>query len=84
VASVWRPLRKPWDLHDAAEVERIIRHPAKRMQREAPGVSISILEDMDEIRTVTRLCLRRELRRSLACTNAIENCRARSDGSSAT
>ena len=43
------------------------------MQREAPGVSGSILEGLDEILTVTRLRLPPELRRSLACTNAIEN-----------
>ena len=39
----------------------------------APGVSTSILEGLDEILTVTRLGLPAELRRSLACTNSIEN-----------
>jgi putative transposase len=34
---------------------------------------ISILEGIDEILTVTRLGLPKELRRSLACTNMIEN-----------
>jgi hypothetical protein len=33
----------------------------------------SILEGIDEILTVTRLGLPKELRRSLACTNIIEN-----------
>ncbi|MDP6855213.1 MAG: IS256 family transposase, partial [Arenicellales bacterium] len=37
------------------------------------GVSASILEGLDEILTVTRLGLPVELRRSLACTNIIEN-----------
>ena len=37
------------------------------------GVSASILEGIDEMLTVTRLGLPRELRRSLACTNIIEN-----------
>jgi putative transposase len=31
------------------------------------------LEGIDEIRTVTRLGLTKDLRRSLACTNIIEN-----------
>ena len=44
-----------------------------RLEREAPGVSASILEGIDEILTVTRLGLPVELRRSLACTNIIEN-----------
>ena len=39
----------------------------------APGVSGSILEGLDEILTVSRLGLPAELRRSLACTNIIEN-----------
>ena len=38
-----------------------------------PGVSTSILEGLDEILTVTRLGLPSQLRRSLACTNIIEN-----------
>ncbi|MFM7740726.1 MAG: IS256 family transposase, partial [Planctomycetota bacterium] len=46
---------------------------AKRMAREAPGVCGSLLEGLDEILTVNRLGLPLELRRSLACTNAIEN-----------
>jgi putative transposase len=36
-------------------------------------MSGSILEGIDEILTVTRLELPKELRRSLACTNIIEN-----------
>ena len=46
---------------------------ASRVEHEAPGVSASILEGLDEILTVTRLGLPPELRRSLACTNIIEN-----------
>jgi transposase-like protein len=73
VTSVRRTLRKARELDDAAETERVIRDLAKRMQREAPGVAASLLEGLDEILTVNRLRLPRELRRSLACTNAIEN-----------
>ena len=39
----------------------------------APGVSGSILEGLDEMLTVIRLGLPSPLRRSLACTNIIEN-----------
>jgi putative transposase len=53
--------------------ERLIRNLAQRLEREAPGVSGSLLEGLDEILTVTRLGLPAELRRSLACTNIIEN-----------
>ncbi len=38
-----------------------------------PGVAGSILEGLDEILTVIRLGLPHKLRRSLACTNIIEN-----------
>lgn len=73
VASVRNVLRKAWELDDAAEAERLIKDLAKRMEREAPGVAGSILEGLDEILTVNRLGLPAELRRALACTNAIEN-----------
>jgi putative transposase len=39
----------------------------------APGVAASILEGLDEMLTVIRLGLPEQLRRSLACTNIIEN-----------
>ncbi len=43
------------------------------LYNEEPGVSGSILEGLDEILTIIRLGLPHELRRSLACTNIIEN-----------
>jgi hypothetical protein len=61
------------ELDDAAEAERLIRNLAQRSEHEAPGVSGSLLEGLEEILTVTRLGLPAELRRSLACTNIIEN-----------
>ncbi len=73
VASVRRTLRKAWELDDATKAERLIRELARRMEKDAPGVSGSILEGLDEILTVNRLRLPPELRRSLAYTNAIEN-----------
>jgi hypothetical protein len=51
----------------------LIRNLARRLEREAPGVAASTLEGIDEILAVTRLGLPPELRRSLACTNIIEN-----------
>jgi transposase-like protein len=72
-ASVRKVLRQAWELNDAAKAERLIRNLARRLGHEAPGVSGSILEGIDEILTVTRLGLPAELRRSLACTNIIEN-----------
>jgi putative transposase len=73
VASVRSTLRKAWEMDDASAAERLIRDLAKRMARDAPGVCGSLLEGLDEILTVNRLRLPPELRRSLACTNAIEN-----------
>src|SRR5258708_903883 len=72
-ASVRRTLRQAWELNDADKAEKLIRNLAQRLERDAPGVSKSILEGLDEILTVTRLGLPSELRRSLACTNIIEN-----------
>jgi putative transposase len=72
-ASVRRALRQAWELTDASKAEKLIRNLAHRLERDAPGVSGSLLEGLDEILTVTRLGLPPELRRSLACTNIIEN-----------
>jgi transposase-like protein len=72
-ASVRKTLRQAWELDDADKAERLIRNLARRLEREAPGVSASIKEGLDEILTVTRLRLPIQLRRSLACTNIIEN-----------
>ena len=72
-AGVRKALRQAWELDDADKAEKLIRNLARRLERDAPGVSASILEGLDEILTVTRLGLPVELRRSLACTNIIEN-----------
>jgi transposase-like protein len=72
-ASVRRALRQAWELNDAAKAEKLIRNLAHRLEHDAPGVSGSLLEGLDEILTVTRLGLPADLRRSLACTNIIEN-----------
>ncbi len=72
-ASVRKALRQAWELDDADKAEKLIKNLARRLEREAPGVSASILEGIDEILTVVRLKLPLELRRSLACTNIIEN-----------
>jgi hypothetical protein len=64
--------RPAWKL-EAAAAKKPIRNLAQRLERDAPGVSKSILEGLDEILTVSRLGLPAELRRSPACTNIIEN-----------
>jgi len=72
-ASVRRALRQAWQLDDADKAERLLRNLARRLDQEAPGVAASILEGLDEMLTVNRLGLPAKLRRSLACTNSIEN-----------
>lgn len=72
-ASVRKTLRQAWELDDAETAEKLLRNLARRLEQIAPGVAGSILEGIDEILTVTRLGLPPELRRSLACTNIIEN-----------
>ena len=72
-AAVRRVLRQAWELDDAEKAERLIRNLARRLEQVAPGVAAAILEGMDELLTVVRLKLPLPLRRSLACTNIIEN-----------
>ena len=56
-AAVRRVLRQAWELDDANKAEKLIRNLARRLEHDAPGVSASILEGLDEILTVTRLGL---------------------------
>ena len=56
-ASVRKALRQAWELEDAEKAERLIRNLARRLEQEAPGVSASILEGLDEMLTVIRLGL---------------------------
>ncbi len=72
-AAVRRVLRQAWELDDAEKAEKLIRNLARRLEHDAPGVSASILEGLDEILTVSRLGLSKELRRALARTNIVEN-----------
>src|SRR3954466_13696587 len=72
-APVRRALRQAWELDDAAKAERLLRNLARPLEPRAPGAAAAILEGLDEILTVVRLGLPRELRRSLACTNIVEN-----------
>jgi putative transposase len=71
--SVRCALRQAWEMSDPDKAEKLIRNLARRLEQDAPGVAASILEGLDEILTVSRLRLPSELRRSLACTNIIEN-----------
>lgn len=72
-ASVRRVLRQAWELDDADKAEKLVNNLARRLEQQAPGIAASLLEGIDEILTVIRLGLPKELRRSLACTNIIEN-----------
>jgi putative transposase len=72
-ASVGKTLRQAWELDDAAQAEHLVRNLARRLETEWPGISVSILEGLDDILCVVRLGLPKALRRSLACTNLIEN-----------
>lgn len=72
-ASVRKTLRQAWELDDTGKAERLLRNLARRLEPEARGVAASILEGLDEMLTVNRLSLPAQLRRSLACTNGIEN-----------
>jgi len=72
-AQVRRVLRQAWEMDDAGNAEQLLRALARRLEKDWEGVSAAILEGLDEMLTVTRLGLPAELRRSLACTNIIEN-----------
>ena len=51
-AGVRRTLRQAWEFEDAAKAERLLRNLAWRLEQEAPSVSGTILEGLDEILTV--------------------------------
>ena len=70
-AAVRRALKQAWELNDADKAERLSRNLARRFEQEAPDVSRSILEGLEEILTVVRLGLPPERRRSLASTKII-------------
>src|SRR5271156_4219205 len=73
-AQARRALRQAWERDDAGKAEALLRNLARRLEKDWEGVSASILEGLDEMLTVVaRLGLPAELRRSLACTNIIEN-----------
>ena len=54
-------------------VEFTITYSDRSYRQGNLGVAASILEGLDEMLTVSRLGLPAKLRRSLACTNSIEN-----------
>lgn len=72
-ASVRKTLRQAWEMDDVAKAGHLIRNLARRLEKDWPGIAASILEGLEEILCVVRLGLPKELRRSLACTNIIEN-----------
>jgi len=72
-AAVRKTLRQAWEQDDALKAEWLVRNLARRLEKDWPGISATILEGMEEILCVVRLGLPQDLRRSLACTNIIEN-----------
>src|SRR5471030_1218914 len=72
-AGVKKVLRQAWDSPTAEQAERVLRNLARRLDHDAPGVSASIHEGLDEMLTVIRLGLPDPLRRALGCTNTIES-----------
>ena len=72
-AGVKKVLRQAWGSPTAEQAERVLRNLARRLDHDAPGVSASILEGLDEMLTVIRIGLLDRLRSSLGCTNAIES-----------
>jgi len=72
-ARTRKALQQAWQIDDADKAEKLLRNLARRLEKEAPGVDGSILEGIDEILTVSRLGRPNVLRRSMACTNIIEN-----------
>lgn len=72
-AAVRKTLRQAWELDDVTKAEQLVRNLARRLEKDWPGISATILEGLDEILCVVRLGLPEALRRSLACTNIIEN-----------
>ena len=62
-APARRALRQAWELDNADKAERLLRNLARRLDREATGVAVSILEGLDEMLTVNRFGLPLKLRR---------------------
>ena len=58
---------------DADKAKRLIENLTRRLEREAPDLTASILKGLDELLTMTCLGLSMEPRRALACTNIVEN-----------
>ena len=60
-------------MDDADKAQKLLRNLARRLERDWEDDAASILEGLNEMLRVTKLGLPPELRRSLACTNIIEN-----------
>jgi transposase-like protein len=69
-AAVRRTLRQAWEIDDAAKAERLLRNLARRLELQAPGVSGSILDGLDEILTVASGCRATCVGRSRARTSS--------------
>ena len=68
-ASVRCVFRQAWELDDADKAERLLRNLAQRHERDGRRSPARSWKEFDEILTVTRLRLPKELRRSLVCAS---------------
>ena len=71
-AAMRRAPKQAWESNEADKAERSIRNLARRFEQEAPDVSRSILEGLDEIPPAVRLGMPPEPRRSPASTDIVE------------
>ena len=55
-AGVRKVLRQAWDSPTAEQAERVLRNLARRLDHDAPGVSASILEGLDEMPAMDGNC----------------------------
>jgi hypothetical protein len=70
---VRRRLRAAWALDDHDRALDQLRMLADELARSHPGAAASLREGMEETLTVTRLCVRGRLKRTLASTNPCES-----------
>jgi putative transposase len=70
---VRRRLRAAWALDDHDRALEQLRTLADELARSHPGAAASLREGMEETLTVTRLGVRRRLKRTLASTNPCES-----------
>jgi len=82
-AQVRRTLRQAWEMDDAGKAETLLRNLARRLERTGGRFRLNPGRARRDAHR-NKLGLPPELRRSLACTNIIENVMARCGASAGT